>query len=88
MHNDTLYTHAAPETPWGGVKSSGLGRVHGKHGLHDFCEVRHVNLEHFNFPAFWYYPYSRKAWSTGLRVYRTLLGRGIGNKLKALFGKH
>ena len=88
MHNDTLYTHAAPETPWGGVKSSGLGRVHGKHGMRDFCEVRHVNLEHFNFPAFWYYPYSRKAWSTGLRVYRTLLGRGLSNKLKALFGKH
>ena len=88
MHNDTLYTHAAPETPWGGVKSSGLGRVHGKHGLRDFCEVRHVNLEHFNFPAFWYYPYSRAAWSRGLRVYRTLLGAGLGNKLKALFGKH
>ena len=88
MHNDTLYTHAAPETPWGGVKSSGLGRVHGKHGMRDFCEVRHVNLERFNFPAFWYYPYSRKAWGTGLRVYRTLLGRGLGAKLKALFGQH
>lgn len=88
MHNDTLYTHAAPETPWGGVKSSGLGRVHGKHGMRDFCEVRHVNLEHFNFPAFWYYPYSRAGWSKGLRVYRTLLGRGLGNKLKALFGTH
>ena len=88
MHNDTLYTHAAPETPWGGVKSSGLGRVHGKHGLRDFCEIRHVNLERVNFPAFWYYPYSKKAWSTGLRVYRTLLGRGLAGKLKALFGTH
>jgi len=88
MHNDTLYTHAAPETPWGGVKSSGLGRVHGKHGIKDLCEVRHVNLERVNFPAFWYYPYSRKAWSTGLRVYRTLLGKGIAGRLKALFGKH
>ena len=88
MHNDTLYTHAATETPWGGVKSSGLGRVHGKHGMRDFCEVRHVNLEHFNFPAFWYYPYSRKGFAKGLRVYRTLLGQGLGNKLKALFGKH
>lgn len=87
MHNDTLYTHAAPETPWGGVKSSGLGRVHGKHGLRDFCEVRHVNLERINFPAFWYYPYTRGAWNTGLRLYRTLLGRGIGGRLKALFGK-
>src|SRR5229473_4635185 len=88
MHNDTLYTHAAPETPWGGVKSSGLGRVHGKHGIKELCEVRHVNLERLNFPAFWYYPYSRKAWSAGLRVYRTMLGRGIAGRLKALFGKY
>src|SRR3989442_14453629 len=87
MHNDTLYTHAAPETPSGGVKSSGLGRVHGKHGLHDCCEVRHVNLERLSFPAFWYYPYSKRAWSIGLRVYRTVLGRGITGRLKALFGK-
>jgi len=87
MHNDTLYTHAVPETPWGGVKSSGLGRVHGKYGLRDFCEVRHVNLERLSFPAFWYYPYSKSAWSIGLRVYRTLLGRGIAGRLKALFGK-
>jgi len=70
------------------VKASGLGRVHGKHALRDFSEIRHVNLERINFPAFWYYPYSRKAWSTGLRVYRTLLGRGIGGRLKALFGRH
>ncbi|HUK86949.1 MAG TPA: aldehyde dehydrogenase family protein [Terriglobales bacterium] len=87
MHNDTLYTHAAPETPWGGVKASGLGRVHGKHGLRDFCELRHVNLERVNFPAFWYYPYSKRAWGLGLRVYRTLLGRGLGGRLRALFGK-
>ena len=87
MHNDTLYTHAVPETPWGGVKSSGLGRVHGKYGLRDFCEVRHVNLERLSFPAFWYYPYSKSAWSIGLRVYRTLLGRGVAGRLKALFGK-
>lgn len=88
MHNDTLYTHAAPETPWGGVKSSGLGRVHGKYGLRDFCEMRHVNLERFDFPAFWYFPYSRKAFSTGLRVYRTMLGSGVLQKLRALFARH
>ena len=88
MHNDTLYTHAAPETPWGGVKQSGLGRVHGKHGIQDLCQVRHVNLERFDFPAFWYYPYGKKAWTTGLRVYRTLLGNGPVARLKALFGKH
>jgi succinate-semialdehyde dehydrogenase/glutarate-semialdehyde dehydrogenase len=87
MHNDTLYTHAAPETPWGGVKASGLGRVHGKHGLRDLCEVRHVNLERFNFPAFWFYPYSVKGYRLGRRVYGTLIGTSIGARLKALFGR-
>src|SRR5438128_4997693 len=53
MHNDTLYTHAVPETPWGGVKSSGLGRVHGKYGLRDFCEVRHGHLDGLNLPDLW-----------------------------------
>src|SRR6267143_528875 len=87
MHNDTLYTHAAPETPWGGVKASGLGRVHGKHGLRDLCEVRHVNLERFNFPAFWFYPYSAKAYRLGRRVYGTLIGTSLSARLKALLGR-
>jgi acyl-CoA reductase-like NAD-dependent aldehyde dehydrogenase len=87
MHNDTLYTHAAPETPWGGVKASGLGRVHGKHGLRDLCEMRHVNLERFNFPAFWFYPYSAKAYRLGRRVYGTLIGTSFSARVKALLGK-
>ncbi len=80
-------THAAPETPWGGVKASGLGRVHGKHGLRDLCEVRHVNLERFNFPAFWFYPYSAKGYRLGRRVYGTLIGTSLSARLKALLGR-
>ena len=87
MHNDALFTHAAPETPWGGVKSSGLGRVHSAHGLRDLCDMRHINLERFSVPPFWMYPYSEKAYRLGLRVYRTLLGRGIVGKLRGLLGK-
>jgi acyl-CoA reductase-like NAD-dependent aldehyde dehydrogenase len=87
MHNDTLYTHAAPETPWGGVKASGLGRVHGKHGLRDLCEMRHVNLERFNFPAFWFYPYSAKAYRLGRRLYGTVIGTTLGARLRALLGR-
>jgi succinate-semialdehyde dehydrogenase/glutarate-semialdehyde dehydrogenase len=86
VHNDALFTHAAPETPWGGVKASGIGRVHSAHGLRDLCEMRHVNLERFPLPVFWLYPYSERAYRLGLRLYRTLLGRGIGGKVKALLG--
>ncbi len=33
MVNEVLYTHGIAQTPWGGVKQSGLGRTHGRLGL-------------------------------------------------------
>jgi succinate-semialdehyde dehydrogenase/glutarate-semialdehyde dehydrogenase len=69
MINETLFTHAAPETPWGGVKQSGVGRVHGDEGLRHLCEAYHINEETVSAPAwspFWQ-PYSH-------RMYRALLG--------------
>lgn len=60
MINDVLYTHALPETPWGGVKSSGIGRVHGLQGLKDLCEVRHVNQPRVSMLPLWMYPYREK----------------------------
>src|SRR5439155_5963580 len=43
MINDVLNTYACPETPWGGVKQSGIGRTHSIIGLRDLCDTRHVN---------------------------------------------
>jgi succinate-semialdehyde dehydrogenase/glutarate-semialdehyde dehydrogenase len=58
MVNDVLSTYACPETPWGGVKSSGIGRTHSAHGLRDFCQTRHVNYERLSLGAkeVWWYP--------------------------------
>src|SRR5205085_11204951 len=33
MINEVLYTHGIAQTPWGGMKQSGLGRTHGRAGL-------------------------------------------------------
>src|SRR5712672_653750 len=33
MVNEVLYTHGIAQTPWGGMKQSGLGRTHGRAGL-------------------------------------------------------
>ncbi len=60
MVNDVLMTHAFPETPWGGVKKSGMGRVHSDKGLRDLCEARHVNHELISLPNPVWYPYSLK----------------------------
>jgi acyl-CoA reductase-like NAD-dependent aldehyde dehydrogenase len=56
--NDVLYTHGLPETPWGGIKTSGLGHVHGLRGLKDLSIQRHINSESLGLPAFWLFPYT------------------------------
>lgn len=69
MINETLLTHACPETPWGGVKKSGIGRVHSDDGLRDLCVAYHVNEEvvpTMKWSPFWQ-PYSHK-------MYKTILG--------------
>jgi succinate-semialdehyde dehydrogenase/glutarate-semialdehyde dehydrogenase len=56
--NEVLVTHAAAETPWGGVKDSGLGHTHADSGLRHLCQMRHVNysrLPMIHNP--WGYPY-------------------------------
>ena len=45
MVNDCLLTFGAPETPWAGVKQSGIGRTHSDRGLRDLCQTRHVNYD-------------------------------------------
>jgi len=41
--NGTLYLH--PSSPFGGYKHSGLGRVHGKYGFHELCQIKVVATE-------------------------------------------
>ncbi|MGH9898265.1 MAG: aldehyde dehydrogenase family protein, partial [Pyrinomonadaceae bacterium] len=41
--NEVLYTHAIPQTPWGGVKQSGQGRTHGRLGLLELVLPQHVH---------------------------------------------
>ena len=41
--NGTFYLQ--PTSPFGGYKQSGLGREHGKYGLHDLCQVKVISTE-------------------------------------------
>jgi succinate-semialdehyde dehydrogenase/glutarate-semialdehyde dehydrogenase len=77
MVNDVLNTFAAPETPWGGVKQSGIGRTHSAQGLRDMCQLRHVNVDRVPPLArdpFWY-PYSEKAYSRLLKLMKLVFRR-------------
>jgi succinate-semialdehyde dehydrogenase/glutarate-semialdehyde dehydrogenase len=76
MVNDVLNTYACPETPWGGVKHSGIGRTHSVHGLRDLCETRHVNYDRVAFGReVWWYPYRDGTFRALLRGARLLFGK-------------
>jgi succinate-semialdehyde dehydrogenase/glutarate-semialdehyde dehydrogenase len=76
MVNDVLATYAAPETPWGGVKQSGIGRTHSAHGLRDLCETRHVNHDRVALPReVWWYPYKQGTFNALLRGAKLLFGK-------------
>ncbi len=86
--NDVLVNYAAPEAPFGGIKQSGFGRVHGDDALRDMAEKRHVNFDRFAQPSkdpFWY-PYTAKSFQWLSRGVRTLFaGDGLVQRISELF---
>ncbi len=89
MINDVLTTHGMPETPWGGLKASGIGYTHGDDSLRHMCQQRHVNyarIELFQ-SELWWYPYSSTLFSFLKRVLSFLTGTGISNRVRWLRGR-
>lgn len=78
MINDVIASYSAPETPWGGVKQSGIGRVHGGAlGLKEFCQVRHIMGERIKLPMkreLWWFPYRNRQIPLFKRVLKLLFG--------------
>jgi acyl-CoA reductase-like NAD-dependent aldehyde dehydrogenase len=73
MINDCLLTFGAPETPWGGIKQSGIGVTHSDNGLRELCQSRHVNYDRLAFAKeLWWYPYSDKLYRQTLKAMRFL----------------
>ncbi len=84
--NDWLPTHAAPETPWGGVKESGIGRVHGDDGLRHLCEKYHVNYDRTPMPERLpiSYPYSKGAYTAISRATKLMYASSLSDRVKAV----
>ena len=55
--NDCLYSFGEPTAPWGGVKRSGIGRVHGLAGLLEMTQAKYVSRDTGRGPMLWWYPY-------------------------------
>lgn len=62
MINEVLYTHGVAQTPWGGVKESGLGRTHGRLGLLELVAPVHVHTNRLaRVPDVWWFSYGEDA---------------------------
>jgi acyl-CoA reductase-like NAD-dependent aldehyde dehydrogenase len=85
--NDVFSNYASPEAPFGGVKHSGYGRIHGEDSLRDLAEVKHTSFDRIRPPArdpLWY-PYSEKSFRWGLRALRAMFsGQGLIARVREL----
>ncbi len=84
--NDHAYTFGLPETPWGGIRDSGMGRSHAKIGFMEMVVPYHVNIDHFPDAMSmrpWFYPYSREKFEF-FRAVISAFGTGVGAKIKNL----
>lgn len=62
MVNEVLYTHGVAQTPWGGMKQSGLGRTHGRLGLLEMVVPQHIHVNRISFLYdFWWFSYTPRA---------------------------
>ncbi|PYS70195.1 MAG: aldehyde dehydrogenase [Acidobacteria bacterium] len=62
MINEVLYTHGIAQTPWGGMKQSGLGRTHGRAGLLELVRSQHIHVNRVPFlPDLWWFNYTEDA---------------------------
>ena len=59
--NDHISSYGEPTAPWGGVKSSGFGRMHGLLGLREMVQPKYVSHDRGRKRAeLWWYPYDRE----------------------------
>ena len=84
--NDHLMSHGVAQTPWGGLKESGIGRSHGQLGFEEMTEPQVVITEmlHFSKRNVWWHPYSEAVYE-GLRGTTNLFyGHGLGKRVEGL----
>ena len=55
--NDHMFSHAACQCSWGGVKESGLGRTHSKFGLYECVNIKLRTWEPSRIRDPWWHPY-------------------------------
>jgi succinate-semialdehyde dehydrogenase/glutarate-semialdehyde dehydrogenase len=73
--NDHMFSHAAMQTSWGGVKDSGIGRTHSKFGLYECTNIKLRVWEPSKVRDPWWHPYDET------------LGRALRQTAAGLYGR-
>jgi succinate-semialdehyde dehydrogenase/glutarate-semialdehyde dehydrogenase len=83
--NDHVSSYGEPTAPWGGVKWSGFGRMHGLLGLREMVNPRYVSLDRGRRSELWWYPYDRDLGpllrTAGEALYSTSILRRLAGQL-------
>ena len=84
--NDHASSYGEPTAPWGGVKSSGIGRIHGLLGLREMVQPKYVSLDRGRGPELWWYPYGDELASLMSRAVPALYSTSFLRRLAAQAG--
>jgi acyl-CoA reductase-like NAD-dependent aldehyde dehydrogenase len=80
--NDCMLSYGVTESPFGGTKQSGIGRVNGELGLTGYCRVQSILIDRFGGKSepLWY-PYSTRKLRWFRRLLRMVWGSSFGRLL-------
>ena len=84
--NDHTSSFAEPQAPWGGVKWSGIGRIHGAWGLREMVQPKYVSRDRGRGAELWWYPYDAEYARLMSGVAPALYARSLPRRLAGQLG--
>jgi acyl-CoA reductase-like NAD-dependent aldehyde dehydrogenase len=80
--NDCMVTYGVTESPFGGLKESGIGKVNGEIGLRSYCDAQSIVVDRFGGKReFLWYPHSARKLKVVKRMMAALWGTSLGRWL-------